>query len=158
MSILSYMDGSGVTSTMSHSQSWHAQKSYMHEQLLQLEEIRSHQMEQYVLQHNFEHKRLEQLLDQYIQHIKNLLTLSEPPLQQCVLLHHDIEIEYVEDGFIDKYCIVLPHETNPEEGKISLLSPVGRQLLLAPLHSELDLDTPAGTVRIKIVTIEQVAA
>jgi len=152
------MDGSGVTSTMSHSQSWSVQKSFMHEQLLQLEEIRSHQMEQYVLQHNLEHKRLEQLLDQYIQHTKNLLSLSEPPMQQRVLLHHDIEIEYVEDGFVDKYCIVLPHETNPEEGKISLLSPVGRQLLLAPLHSELDLETPAGIVRIKIITIEQVAA
>ena len=152
------MDGSGVISTMSHSESWSVQKNVMHEQLLQLEEIRSHQMEQYVLQHNVEHKRLEQLLDQYIQYIKNLLTLSEPPAQQLVLLHHDIEIEYLEDGFIDKYCIVLPHETNPEEGKISLLSPVGRQLLLAPIHSELELETPAGIMKIRIVTIEQAAA
>lgn len=143
---------------MNHSSNWNVEKRHMHEQLLQLEEIRSHHVEQYMLMHDIEHKRLEQLLDQYIRHIKSLLALHEPPSQQHVLLHHMIEIEYVDDGFIDQYCIVLPHEANPEQGKISLLSPVGRQLLLASLHSELDLETPAGTVRIRIVSIQQAAA
>ncbi|GIP16522.1 hypothetical protein J40TS1_21640 [Paenibacillus montaniterrae] len=147
-----------MRSTMNRSSQWVTEKQAMLEQLMALEDIRSKQIEQYVLQHTIEHKRLEQLLDQYIKHIQALLAMNEPPREQLVLLNHEIEIEYVEDGFIDKLCIVLPHEIDPESGKISLLSPVGQQLLLAPLHGELDLETPAGLARIKIITISRAAA
>lgn len=143
---------------MNRSSQWAVEKSALLQQINEVEEIRSKQMEQYVLQHSIEHKRLEQLLEQYIKHIRALVSLQEPPSHEAVLLNHDIEIQYIEDGFIDKLCIVLPHEADPELGKISLLSPVGQQLLLAPLHSELDLQTPAGPARIKIMNISRPAA
>lgn len=143
---------------MNRSTQWTADKRALLQQISEVEEIRSQQMEQYVLQHTLEHKRLEQLLDQYIKQLQALVAMHEPPQQQLVLLNHDIEIQYMEDGFTDKLCIVLPQYVDPESGKISLLSPVGQQLLLAPLHSELDLQTPAGPARIKIITIAHMAA
>lgn len=147
-----------MKSTMNRSMQWAANKQVLLQQMSEVEEIRSQQMEQYVLQHTLEHKRLEQMLEQYIKHLQALVAMHEPPQQPLVLLNHEIEILYVEDGFTDKLCIVLPQYVDLESGKISLLSPVGQQLLLAPLHSELELQTPAGLARIKIVTIAYAAA
>jgi len=148
----------GGKSTMNRSSQWASDKMILLQQIEAVEEIRSKQTELYMLHNSVEHKRLEQLLHQYIKHIKSIVSLHEPPKQQLVLLNHRIEIQYLDDGFIDTLCIVLPSEVNPESGKISLLSPVGQQLLLAPLHSLLDLHTPAGLVPIKIMNITSMAA
>jgi len=143
---------------MSRSSQWASDKRMLLQQIQEVEEIRSKQMEQFVLQNNIEHKRLEQLLEQYIKYVRSIVALHEPPKQQLVLLNHRIEIQYMDDGFTDTLCIVLPDEVDLDSGKISILSPVGQQLLLAPLHSLLDLQTPAGLVPIKIMNITSMAA
>ncbi|HIW31362.1 MAG TPA: GreA/GreB family elongation factor [Candidatus Paenibacillus intestinavium] len=139
---------------MNHSVDWEAQKQQYEAQLVIIEELRSKQLEKYILKHSGLSKDLEQLLERYMQEIRKLLTLPTAPQEQLVLLDTIIEIEYVEDGFIDTYCVVAPEEIDPEQGKISLLSPVGSQLLLTPLHEQIELSTPAGMMTIRVISIK----
>lgn len=143
---------------MSHSIEWEAQKQLFREQLLIAEELRSKQLVKYMQQQNAEYKVLEQLVERYMDHLQGLLALSSPPQEPLVLLNDVIEIEYLDDGFIDTYCIVFPDEVDPELGKISLLSPVGSQLLLSPLQQQIELSTPAGSMTIRVINIKQQAA
>jgi len=140
---------------MNHSVEWEAQLHYYKEQLVIIEDLRSKQLEKSILKQSGLTKEMEQLLERYMQEIKRRLTLHKAPEEQLVMLNTIIEIEDVEDGFIDTYSIVAPNEIDPEQGKISLLSPVGSQLLLAPLHEQIELSTPAGTMTIRVISIKQ---
>lgn len=138
---------------MNHSVEWEAQKQQYEAQLVIIEELRSKQLEKYILKQSGLSKDLELLLERYMQEIKKLLNLPAAPKEQHVMLNNIIEIEYVEDGFIDIYCIVAPDDVDPEQGKISLLSPVGSQLLLAHLDKHIELSTPAGMMTIRVISI-----
>jgi transcription elongation factor GreA len=50
--------------------------------------------------------------------------------------------------------IVMPEDTNPDEGRISFLSPVGSQLLLGSKGEVRSVHTPSGSMRIRITGIE----
>ncbi|MCR8657091.1 GreA/GreB family elongation factor [Paenibacillus endoradicis] len=139
---------------MNHSVEWETQIQNYDKQLVTIEELRSKQLEKYILKQSGLTKEMEQLLDRYMQEIKRRLTLLKAPEEQLVMLNTIIEIEYVDDGFIDTYSIVAPEEIDPEQGKISLLSPVGSQLLLAPLHEQIELSTPAGKMTIRVISIK----
>ena len=52
------------------------------------------------------------------------------------------------------YKIVGSAEAAPLEGKISLESPVGRSLMARRVGEELDIETPAGVISLKIRKIE----
>lgn len=140
---------------MNHSVEWKVQLHHYEEQLVIIEELRSKQLEKYILKQHGLTKELEQLLESYMQEIRWRLTLHNAPEEQLVMLNTNVEIEYVEDGFIDTYSIVAPDKIDPEQGKISLLSPVGSQLLLAPLHKQMELSTPAGTMTIRVISIKE---
>ncbi len=55
----------------------------------------------------------------------------------------------------DEYELVSPAESDPEENKISTESPVGRALIGQKKGAEIKVDTPAGALRYKIITIER---
>lgn len=58
------------------------------------------------------------------------------------------------DGEKEKtYQIVGDLEAQPSEGKLSLLSPVGRAIVGKSLNSEVEIETPAGTFAYKITKI-----
>jgi len=45
-------------------------------------------------------------------------------------------------------------EANPSEGKISVDSPVGKAILNQPRGSIIEVNTPSGKIRYKILKIE----
>lgn len=58
------------------------------------------------------------------------------------------------DGKSEKtYQIVGDLEAQPSEGKLSLLSPVGRAIMGKSLNSEVEIETPAGKFSYKITKI-----
>jgi transcription elongation factor GreA len=58
------------------------------------------------------------------------------------------------DGKKEKtYQIVGDLESQPSEGKLSLLSPVGRAIVGKNLNSEVEIETPAGKFKYKITKI-----
>lgn len=59
-----------------------------------------------------------------------------------------------DDGEEDTYTIVGALEAAPTKGKISNESPLGRALLMHKAGDELQVETPAGTRKVKIVAIK----
>lgn len=65
-----------------------------------------------------------------------------------------VSLEDLEDGARIDYQVVGPEETNPREGKISHLSPVGRAIMGKAAGDEVAVSTPSGAVRYRIVTVQ----
>jgi transcription elongation factor GreA len=53
-----------------------------------------------------------------------------------------------------RYILVSPSEVNPAEGKISIVSPVGKALMERSAGEEVDVKAPAGTLRFRIESVE----
>ena len=51
------------------------------------------------------------------------------------------------------YTIVSPHEMNLSEGKISLKSPIGKALMGKRPGDIVEVQAPAGTIRLRIDSI-----
>ena len=54
-----------------------------------------------------------------------------------------------------KYMMVSPEESNYEEGKLSITSPIGKGLLGHSKGDVIDIKVPAGALKYKIIKIER---
>ena len=54
----------------------------------------------------------------------------------------------------EKYYIVGPKEADPTNGRISLKSPIGNALLGHRVGDSIDVKTPGGTLKFKLISIE----
>ncbi|MBI5415331.1 MAG: GreA/GreB family elongation factor, partial [Candidatus Omnitrophica bacterium] len=54
-----------------------------------------------------------------------------------------------------KYMMVSPEESNYEENKLSILSPVGKGLIGRSAGEEVQIKVPAGVLKYKIIKIER---
>jgi len=54
-----------------------------------------------------------------------------------------------------KYMMVSPEESNFEDNKISVLSPIGKALMGHGKGEELDIEIPAGALKYKVLKIER---
>ena len=71
-----------------------------------------------------------------------------------VILLSKVTIENVATGKIMSYTIVGSHEANLAEAKISVKSPIGQALLNREVGEIIDVRVPAGTLKLKILSIE----
>lgn len=55
-----------------------------------------------------------------------------------------VTVEDLEDGGSQVYEIVFPEEVNPNAGRISLSSPIGRALMSKEVGDEVEVQTPGG--------------
>lgn len=54
----------------------------------------------------------------------------------------------------ETYYLVGPKEADPNNGKISYQSPIGKSLLNHKLGDEVNIETPGGKLKLKIINIE----
>ncbi len=66
----------------------------------------------------------------------------------AIVTLHDLDTE--EESV---YTLVSPEESDYEQGKISIQSPIGKALLGKKLGEEIDVQVPAGALKYKIVKI-----
>ncbi|MDY6906684.1 MAG: transcription elongation factor GreA [Chloroflexota bacterium] len=96
--------------------------------------------------------------------VEGRILVLEKIIRNAVIVHHeDAASDRVEigstvtvcdpDGREEHYTIVGSAEASPEEGKISHVSPVGRALLSRRVGDEVDVDAPAGVLKLKILEI-----
>lgn len=65
-----------------------------------------------------------------------------------------VQIEDVENGSKkQEFRLVGPTESNPENGKISHLCPIGMSLMDSKLGDVVSVDTPGGIKKYKVITI-----
>lgn len=53
-----------------------------------------------------------------------------------------------------QYLMVSKHESNPTEGKLSIESPLGLQLMGKPINTEVNFTVPSGTKHYRIIRID----
>ncbi len=73
---------------------------------------------------------------------------------QRVQLGSTVEVRNLASGALMRYTIVGPAEADSKAGKISSASPVGRALLDRREGEEVEVEVPAGTLRLRIERIE----
>jgi transcription elongation factor GreA len=122
-------------------------------QLLTLGEEKRTFLDAYFDVRNPERIQLDKQLTAYTDRIEQLLAGPDELLNSVVLIGSQIELEYVDFHTCDTLTVVMPEEANPDEGLISFLSPVGRQLLLGEKGEMRAISTPSGSMRIRIASI-----
>jgi transcription elongation factor GreA len=60
----------------------------------------------------------------------------------------------VEDSTTEEYTLVGEAEANPTMGKISTTSPIGKALLGKSSGDTIEVQTPGGKIRLKIIEFE----
>lgn len=91
----------------------------------------------------------------------------EELIQNAVIVEEsDMKVGVVNLGFTVKvydydmeeeveYSIVGTNEANPLMGRISDRSPIGNALIGAKVGDEVEVETPAGTIKFKILSVER---
>lgn len=113
------------------------------------------------LSENFEYhaaKRAQGKIIRRIRFLQNILTYSrvidseQLPKDKITLLSR-VTFTNLDTGKAMTYTIVSPHEMNLSEGKISLNSPIGKALMGKRPGETVDVQVPAGTMKLRIDSI-----
>lgn len=115
---------------------------------------------------DYDERRLRRLLDQpaapadypnlqRLAHELNrarILPLEEMP-EDVVALGSTVQVEMLDDGDIDTFTLVLPHEADIAKGRISVLAPIGTGMLGFSVGDVFRWPVPSGSVRVRIQRI-----
>lgn len=87
--------------------------------------------------------------------LENARVIDKSRLQtDCVGLLSRIRITNLANNRTMAYTIVSPHEVNLREGKISIKSPIAQALLGHRQGDEVTARVPAGTIRLRLESVE----
>jgi transcription elongation factor GreA len=84
--------------------------------------------------------------------IRNAIIIEAPAVAGLVELGDKVLIQN-QDGKIEQYTIVGSTEANPVDGKISNESPVGRALMGKKTGEKVEVKTPSGLLKLKIMEV-----
>ncbi len=86
--------------------------------------------------------------------LKHAVIIEEDARDGTVTLGSRVTVRDEETGEEETYTIVGSAEADPFDGRISNESPVGKALLGRQEGEVVDIRTPGGTLRMRIVTVE----
>lgn len=84
--------------------------------------------------------------------LKNAIVIKTPSAENIVGIGSKIEVKL--NNNIEVFSVVGSTEAKPQEGKISNESPLGRAFLSKKIGDEVEIKTPGGIVKYKIIKIE----
>lgn len=88
--------------------------------------------------------------------IKSVRIIDESEIEaDRVNLGQTVVVENTETGEKNTYKIVGSNESDPLNGLISNVSPVGRSLMGARLDEEVEIEIPDGIIRLKVLEISR---
>jgi transcription elongation factor GreA len=85
--------------------------------------------------------------------LRNVEIIEEQQSGNGVGVGSHVKLAEVDSGDEIEYQVVGPEETNPRGGKISHRSPVGRAILGKNAGEEVEVTTPGGSVRYRVVSV-----
>ncbi|CAG7657208.1 GreA/GreB family elongation factor [Paenibacillus allorhizosphaerae] len=101
---------------------------------------------------------MEKMIRKYAGMLETLLEQSDTDLAQSLnsvtLLGSRAKVVYEEDGYEDSFTVVFPTEIDPDQNRISFLSPIGKQLLFAAAGDRMILETPVGRHDVRIEDVK----
>ena len=84
--------------------------------------------------------------------VRNAIVIESPALPGVVELGNKVLIQN-QDAKIEQFTIVGSAEADPIAGKISNESPVGKALLDKKVGDEVEVQTPAGVLKVLIIEV-----
>ncbi|MDR7316492.1 GreA/GreB family elongation factor [Brevibacillus nitrificans] len=131
-----------------------ATREQLIQQLVFFDEQYSLFFDHYVRDYGKEKQTVDTLIKRYRDTLEDILAkddgaLSES-LQSVALLGSSVHVRFEEDGYEELFTVVFPTDIDPDQNRISFLSPIGRQLLLSAPHESIVLESPAGRQSVQI--------
>ncbi|MDI6857353.1 MAG: GreA/GreB family elongation factor [Dehalococcoidia bacterium] len=99
-------------------------------------------------------------------HLEGRIREIESTLKRAVVIKEDktptasvnlgntVIVRNLKSGAEIKYTLVSPHEVDPSQGKISIASPVGKALVRKREGDEVEVEAPAGAIRLRVERIQ----
>jgi len=86
--------------------------------------------------------------------LKNAVVIETPSEENIVAVGSTIEVKSNDNG-TETFTIVGSTEAKPQEGKISNESPLGKAFIGRKIGEEIEVKTPGGIAKYKIIKIEK---
>ena len=138
---------------MNHSIRQYPEKESFIKQMLIIEE-RIQELTDIYLSSTPYTERKKDFFSEYIAEVERFLEDYEGGLDiPKVFIGSKVTVVYEDENEEEDFIICFPEESDPEEGCISFLSPVGRQLLLRNKGDRIALRIPAGELKVSIQKI-----
>ncbi|MGG1661051.1 GreA/GreB family elongation factor [Brevibacillus sp. NRS-1366] len=129
-------------------------RNHLIRQLVFFDEQYSIFYDQYVRDYGKDKQIVDGLVKRYKETLEKLLSCEDEvlfkSLQEITLLGSSVKVLFEEDGFEESFTVVYPTDIDPDNNRISFLSPIGRQLLLAGPEDSIILESPVGTNNVQI--------
>lgn len=121
-------------------------RRFLVNQLVYFDEQYSIFLDTYVPTHGKERLALEKLVQRYLRALESVLSKEDgelaKELNRTVFLGSSVKVRYQEDQSEETFIVVFPTMTDPDRNRVSMLSPIGRQLLLKSTDDRFNLETP----------------
>lgn len=143
---------------MSHSLLVQGSRSQLVKQLVYFDEEKINFLNQYFPDFGPKRTAAERTIGQYMTEVERInadLTLDN--LNSTALIGSQLEIRYLDDGDdapTETLTIVFPHLADPDRNRVSVLSPLGYQLLLSKTGQTYQLDVPSGQIGVRVENIK----
>jgi transcription elongation factor GreA len=142
---------------MSHSIVADGARKQLIEQLVYFDESKIDFLNHYYPAFGKERDKVDKVLGVYTRTIEQLLADKvQDYLHNYVWIGSRVDLQYIEDGDKEQYTIVFPHHADADRNRLSFLSPIGLQLLLARTGERYMLTIPSGEIEVLIDRISYV--
>ncbi|WP_158702775.1 GreA/GreB family elongation factor [Paenibacillus faecalis] len=105
-----------------------------------------------------ERKNMKAFIERYMfkleQHLKHHTLDEDIPCPDFVFLGSTVTVQYEDTNHLESYTLCLPEESDPDTSCISMISPLGSQLLMAVKDSQITIVTPGQITKVTIVDIK----
>jgi transcription elongation factor GreA len=132
-------------------------KDYFSQQLVYIDENIKELTDLYISSTPIQ-ERLKHFFHLFVLEVEELLTSNQKNDMISsfpkVYIGTKVTVFYEDENETEDYVICYPEQSNPDEGYISFLSPVGRQLLFKNIGEKITLHIPTGEL---MVTIKEIS-
>jgi transcription elongation factor GreA len=132
-------------------------KDYFSQQLVYIDENIKELTDLYISSTPIQ-ERLKHFFHLFVLEVEELLTSNQKNDMISsfpkVYIGTKVTVLYEDENETEDYVICYPEQSNPDEGYISFLSPVGRQLLFKNIGEKINLRIPTGEL---MVTIKEIS-
>jgi len=140
---------------MSLSIAYEGSRSQLIRQLIYFDEEKSGFLNQYFPEWGQKRSSFERFLSDYSAALERILAdLTPENLHAAVLIGSQLDLRYIDDGATETFAIVFPHMADPDRNRVSFLSPLGYQLMLAKAGDRSQLEVPSGEITVQVDRIQ----
>jgi len=92
--------------------------------------------------------KLRKLIERYQRKLQDVTSRNDDRLDESlrsvVLIGSSVKIEFPEDSIVETYTLAFPEHIDPDQNRISFLSPLGISLLLGSVADSVTVEGPGG--------------